>query len=209
MFTGIVESIGIVDTITEEGSNKSFWIASVLTPELSIDQSVSHQGVCLTVDQIQENKYRVTAIDETLKKTNLNDWKQGDKINLERCMVMNGRLDGHIVQGHVDTTAPCIGLEEKEGSVEFRFRFPPQYAGLVIEKGSIAVNGTSLTLFNIADDAFTVAIIPYTLAHTSISDVQVGTRVNIEFDIIGKYILRQAAIKSEKNNGQKLIAHQK
>lgn len=191
MFTGIIESVGIVSAISEEGTNKSFWIESLLSPELSIDQSVSHQGVCLTVDQIQEGKYRVTAIDETLKKTNLNNWKTGDQINLERCMVMNGRLDGHIVQGHVDTTAVCIGREEKEGSVEFRFQFPSQYAGLVIEKGSIAVNGTSLTLFNITNDAFTVAIIPYTFHHTSINQVQVGTSVNIEFDIIGKYMLRQ------------------
>ncbi len=194
MFTGIVESVGIVNAITEEGTNKSFWIESVLTPELSIDQSVSHQGVCLTVDQIADGRYRVTAIDETLKKTNLNDWKIGDKINLERCMVMNGRLDGHIVHGHVDVTAVCIAREEKDGSVEFRFQFPSQYAGLVIEKGSIAVNGTSLTLFNITNMEFTVAIIPYTLEHTSISDVNIGANVNIEFDLIGKYILRQTEL---------------
>lgn len=197
MFTGIVESIGTVRNITAEGTNKSFWIESILTTELSIDQSVSHQGVCLTVDQIKDGQYRVTAIDETLKKTNLNEWKEGDKVNLERCMIMNGRLDGHVVQGHVDTTAVCIAKEEKNGSTEFSFQFPTQYAGLVIEKGSISVNGTSLTLFNITRDTFTVAIIPYTLEHTSISDVEVGTKVNIEFDIIGKYILRQAEL--EKN----------
>lgn len=194
MFTGIVESIGVVRTITTEGSNKNFWIESILTSELSIDQSLSHQGVCLTVDQIQDGQYRVTAIDETLKKTTLNEWKVGDIINLERCMVMNGRLDGHIVQGHVDTTAVCIGKLEKEGSVEFQFRFPSQYAGLVIEKGSISVNGTSLTLFNISNETFTVAIIPYTYEHTSICKVEIGTNVNIEFDIIGKYIMRQAEL---------------
>jgi len=194
MFTGIVESIGIVRSITEEGSNKSFWIESSLASELSIDQSVSHQGVCLTVDQLKDGQYRVTAIDETLKKTNLNDWKVGDRVNLERCMQMNCRLDGHIVQGHVDTTATCMAREEKEGSVEYRFQFPSQYAGLVIEKGSISVNGTSLTIFNITEAEFTVAIIPYTYEHTSINQVQPGTRVNIEFDIIGKYILRQVEL---------------
>lgn len=194
MFTGIIESIGVVSAISEEGSNKSFWINSTLTPELVIDQSVSHQGVCLTVDQLGDGKYRVTAIDETLKKTNLNDWKIGDKVNLERCMVLNGRLDGHIVQGHVDTTATCIAKEEKEGSVEFRFLFPSQYAGLVIEKGSISVNGTSLTLFDITEEAFTVAIIPYTYEYTSINQVNIGNKVNIEFDLIGKYILRQAEL---------------
>lgn len=197
MFTGIVESIGTVRNITAEGTNKSFWIESILTAELSIDQSVSHQGVCLTVDQIKDGQYRVTAIDETLKKTNLNEWKEGDKVNLERCMIMNGRLDGHVVQGHVDTTAVCIAKEEKNGSTEFSFQFPMQYAGLVIEKGSISVNGTSLTLFNITNDTFTVAIIPYTFEHTSISEVEVGTKVNIEFDIIGKYILRQAELEKK------------
>lgn len=197
MFTGIVESIGTVRNITAEGTNKSFWIESILTTELSIDQSVSHQGVCLTVDQIKDGQYRVTAIDETLKKTNLNEWKEGDKVNLERCMIMNGRLDGHVVQGHVDTTAVCIAKEEKNGSTEFSFQFPTQYAGLVIEKGSISVNGTSLTLFNITNDTFTVAIIPYTFEHTSISEVEVGTKVNIEFDIIGKYILRKAELEKK------------
>lgn len=197
MFTGIVESVGMVTEITQEGTNKSFWVRSELTPELSIDQSVSHQGVCLTVDQIKDGQYRVTAIEETLKKTNLNGWTIGCKVNLERCMVMNGRLDGHIVQGHVDTIATCIAKVEKKGSVEFRFQFPSQYAGLVIEKGSIAVNGTSLTLFDITEEAFTVAIIPYTYEHTSIGDVRIGTKVNIEFDLIGKYILRQAELEKK------------
>lgn len=197
MFTGIIETIGTVRNITTEGTNKSFWIQSNLTPELSIDQSVSHQGVCLTVDQLKDGQYRVTAIEETLKKTNLNNWKEGDQVNLERCMIMNGRLDGHIVQGHVDTTAVCISREDKQGSVEFRFRFPDQYSALVIEKGSIAVNGTSLTVFDITEDAFTVAIIPYTLAHTSIHEVEVGTQVNIEFDLIGKYILRQSQLEKK------------
>ncbi|QES90349.1 riboflavin synthase [Rhizosphaericola mali] len=195
MFTGIIESTGAVLSVEVEGTNKHFWIeSSKLTPELSIDQSVSHQGVCLTVDQLKETSYRVTAIEETLKKTNLNDWKTGTIVNLERCMQMNGRLDGHIVQGHVDTTAVCTNKSEKNGSVEFTFRFPLEFASLVIEKGSISVNGTSLTLFNVGTDTFTVAIIPYTYDYTSISQVEIGTHVNIEFDILGKYIQRNLAL---------------
>jgi riboflavin synthase len=195
MFTGIIETIGTVLSVETEGTNKHFWIdSSKLTPELSIDQSVSHQGVCLTVDQLKGTSYRVTAIEETLKKTNLNDWKMGTKVNLERCMQMNGRLDGHIVQGHVDATAVCTNKLEKNGSVEFTFRFPLEFASLVIEKGSISVNGTSLTLFNVGTDTFTVAIIPYTYEFTSISQVEVGTHVNIEFDILGKYIQRNLAL---------------
>lgn len=195
MFTGIIESIGTVLSVESEGTNKHFWIeSSKLTPELSIDQSVSHQGVCLTVDQLKATTYRVTAIEETLKKTNLNDWKTGTIVNLERCMQMNGRLDGHIVQGHVDATAVCTNKSEKNGSVEFTFRFPLEFASLVIEKGSISVNGTSLTLFNVSTDTFSVAIIPYTYEFTSISQVEVGTHVNIEFDILGKYIQRNLAL---------------
>lgn len=196
MFTGIVETVGKIASIESERGNKSFWIRSGLTPELSIDQSVSHQGVCLTVDRLEADRYRVTAIDETLKKTNLDFWKEEDLINIERCLQMNGRLDGHIVQGHVDTTAICTAKEQKEGSVEFQFEFAPQFAALVIEKGSIAVNGTSLTAFAVGRNHFTVAIIPYTYDHTSIVQVGTGTRVNIEFDMIGKYILRMQELKN-------------
>lgn len=195
MFTGIIETVGFVQSISENGTNKSFWIASAIAGELQMDQSVSHQGVCLTVDQLKADAYRVTAIEETLKKTNLGKWQTGDKINLERCLPFNGRIDGHIVQGHVDTTAFCTARVQKEGSVEFTFRFPASFAALIIEKGSVSVNGTSLTVFNITNDHFTVAIIPYTLEHTSISEVFPETIVNIEFDILGKYIHRLASLK--------------
>ncbi|MBN8718127.1 MAG: riboflavin synthase [Sediminibacterium magnilacihabitans] len=190
MFTGIIESTGKIVSIEKKGSNVSFWVGSPLSGELKIDQSVSHDGVCLTVDELKDGMHRVTAIEETLKKTNLGSWAAGSEINLERCMVMNGRLDGHIVQGHADCTAICQERKELDGSWEFIFQFPPEFAHLVIEKGSIAVNGTSLTCFNVNRDHFTVAIIPYTFEHTSIKHVQAGTAVNIEFDILGKYVQR-------------------
>lgn len=190
MFTGIIESTGKIVSIEKKGSNASFWVSSPLSGELKIDQSVSHDGVCLTVDELKDGMHRVTAIEETLKKTNLGSWATGEKINLERCMVMNGRLDGHIVQGHADCTAICQERKELDGSWEFIFQFPSEFAHLVIEKGSIAVNGTSLTCFNVNRDHFTVAIIPYTFEHTSIKHVQAGTAVNLEFDILGKYVQR-------------------
>ncbi|BAV04683.1 riboflavin synthase alpha chain [Filimonas lacunae] len=194
MFTGIIEATGQVKEVISTGTNKTFWITSPLSEEFKIDQSVSHDGVCLTVEEIKDGAHRVTAIEETLKKTNLAGWITGQKVNIERCMLMNGRLDGHIVQGHVDTTAVCIDRQDLDGSWEFRFSFPEKFAALVIEKGSISVNGTSLTIFNVTRNEFTVAIIPYTYNHTSISEVQQGTRVNIEFDIIGKYIQRRAGL---------------
>ncbi|WP_026770531.1 riboflavin synthase [Asinibacterium sp. OR53] len=190
MFTGIIESTGKIVSIEKKGSNASFWASSPLSGELKIDQSVSHDGVCLTVDELKDGMHRVTAIEETLKKTNLGSWAAGSEINLERCMVMNGRLDGHIVQGHADCTAICQERKELDGSWEFIFQFPAEFAHLVIEKGSIAVNGTSLTCFNVNRDHFTVAIIPYTFEHTSIKHVQAGTAVNLEFDILGKYVQR-------------------
>lgn len=190
MFTGIIESTGKIVSIEKKGSNASFWVSSPLSGELKIDQSVSHDGVCLTVDELKDGMHRVTAIEETLKKTNLGSWAAGGEINLERCMVMNGRLDGHIVQGHADCTAICQERKELDGSWEFIFQFPSEFAHLVIEKGSIAVNGTSLTCFNVNRDHFTVAIIPYTFEHTSIKHVQAGTAVNLEFDILGKYVQR-------------------
>jgi riboflavin synthase len=196
MFTGIVETIGKVTGITTSGTNKVFWIESSIAHELKIDQSLSHDGVCLTVEEIRDGAHRVTAIEETLEKSNLHTWQVGQTVNLERCMIMNGRLDGHIVQGHVDTTATCVALENKEGSWEYTFEFPEQFAHLVIEKGSISLNGTSLTIFNTGTNRFTVAIIPYTYHHTSISQVRPGDKVNIEFDIIGKYIFRMQQLKT-------------
>ncbi|MBL7771049.1 MAG: riboflavin synthase [Flavipsychrobacter sp.] len=190
MFTGIIETIGRITGIQTDGSNRIFWIESPISNELSIDQSVSHNGVCLTADALDKGKHRVTAIAETLNKTNLGQWKTGDLVNLERCLPLNGRLDGHIVQGHVDCTATCISREDKNGSWNFRFKIPAQFAALIIEKGSISLNGTSLTIFDVTQDEFTVAIIPYTFEHTNIHTAQPGTLVNIEFDIVGKYINR-------------------
>ena len=194
MFTGIIETLGYVESVLGQGTNKSFWISSAIIDELKVDQSISHDGVCLTVEAIENGKYRVTAIEETLKKTSLSTWLPGTTINLERCMLMNGRLDGHIVQGHVDTTATCIERKDLDGSWEYRFQFSANFAPLVIEKGSISVNGTSLTIFNVTENSFTVAIIPYTYQHTSISGVKVGSEVNIEFDIIGKYVNRMSQL---------------
>jgi riboflavin synthase len=190
MFTGIIENTGIVKEILTSGTNTSFWIASALSGELKIDQSLSHNGVCLTVEEVANGMHRVTAIEETLSKTNLGQWKEGTVVNLERCMPMNGRLDGHIVQGHVDATAECIAVIEKQGSWEFTFTFPPQFSALVIEKGSISLNGISLTVFNVGITTFSVAIIPYTYEHTNINTIKQGCRVNIEFDILGKYVQR-------------------
>lgn len=195
MFTGIIETVGIITDMTIQGSNKSFWIKSDLAPAFKIDQSISHEGVCLTVEEIQNDIYKVTAIEETLKKTNLNNWEIGEKINIERCMIMNGRLDGHIVQGHVDTTANCIARKENNGSWEFSFAYPKAFAQLLIEKGSVAINGTSLTCFNLEENKFTVAIIPFTFEHTSINKIVAGSIVNIEFDVIGKYIARMQSLK--------------
>lgn len=193
MFTGIIENIGKVECIDAKGSNKTFWISSPLSAELKIDQSVSHNGVCLTVEEVDRNMHRVTAIEETLNKSNLGKWNVDDLVNLERCMLMNGRLDGHIVQGHVDATAICINKKDMDGSWEYRFRFPETFSKLVIEKGSIAINGISLTVFNVAVNEFSVAIIPYTYTHTNMQQVNPETVVNIEFDIIGKYIQRMMA----------------
>lgn len=190
MFTGIIENTGIVKEIITRGSNKTFWIASPLSNDLKIDQSLSHSGVCLTIEEIANDMHKVTAIDETLAKTNVGQWKTGTAVNLERCMPINGRLDGHIVQGHVDTTAECIAVVQKEGSWEFSFNFPNQFTALVIEKGSISLNGISLTIFNVGNNSFSIAVIPYTYEHTNINTVKQGDRVNIEFDILGKYVQR-------------------
>ena len=190
MFTGIIEATGTIQKILTYGANKTFWVESNLSAQLKVDQSLSHNGACLTVEEIVGNAHRVTAIDETLQKTNLGYWKEGDLVNLERCLEINGRLDGHIVQGHVDTTAKCIEKKEMDGSWQFSFEFPGKFSHLVIEKGSISLNGISLTVFNIKKKKFSVAIIPYTFEHTNIKQLQVGDLVNIEFDMIGKYVAR-------------------
>lgn len=194
MFTGIVEITGAVKKVISNGSNKTFWIESPLSSQLKVDQSVSHSGVCLTVEEIAGNRHRITAIDETLQKTNLACWNEGTTVNLERCLQLNDRLDGHLVQGHADATGICIKRKEKKGSWEFEFEFPKKFAGLVIEKGSVCVNGISLTAFDVKKKSFRVAIIPYTFEHTNIREVQPGDTVNLEFDMIGKYLLRRLSL---------------
>jgi len=190
MFTGIIESVGTVLEATPSGSNIRFRIGSELSRELKPDQSLSHDGVCLTIEEADACTHHVTAIRETLSKTVLGDWLPGRRVNLERSMVMGGRIDGHLVQGHVDTTGTCTGMLAHEGSWELSFSFPEPFAHLVIEKGSICINGISLTAFAVGRDRLSVAIIPYTWEHTAISDVGIGTKVNLEFDLLGKYVAR-------------------
>ena len=194
MFTGIVESTGIIKEVISNGSNMTFWVESPISIQFKTDQSVSHSGVCLTVEEVRENSHRVTAINETLQKTNLADWKESTLINLEQCLLINDRLDGHIVQGHVDTTGLCTKRKEKKGSWEFEFSFPKKFAGLIIEKGSICVNGISLTCFDVKRKNFRVAIIPYTFEYTNMKEIREGDLVNIEFDLIGKYLLRTLSL---------------
>lgn len=190
MFTGIIETTGVVEHIGANGTNLTFTIASPLSHSFTIDQSVSHNGVCLTVESVSDHSHTVTAIAETLEKTTLGSWTTGLAINIERCMQMNGRIDGHIVQGHVDTVSTCIEATDKNGSWEFIFEMDRKFAPLIIEKGSISINGISLTIFNVTETRFTVAIIPYTYTHTSMNALQAGEKVNIEFDMIGKYVNR-------------------
>ena len=194
MFTGIVETQGIIKKVVEKGANKTFWIKSSISSKLKPDQSVAHDGACLTVEEVKGGQHRVTAIAETLSKTTLGDWQKGTTINLERCLKINDRLDGHFVQGHVDTSAICINKREKGGSWEFGFQFLPEFATLIIEKGSISINGISLTIFNVNEITFDVAIIPYTFEHTNMNLMKPGQKVNIEFDIIGKYINRKTSL---------------
>ncbi|MGI8584552.1 MAG: riboflavin synthase [Chitinophagaceae bacterium] len=188
MFTGIIECLGEIIDIKISGSNKTFGIKSTISDQLKIDESVNHDGVCLTIEAIKENTHKVTAIKETLNKSNLDDWRIGATVNLERSLQMNGRIDGHIVQGHVDSTAICIGKKVLNGSNEYTFKFKRKFSSLIIEKGSVCINGISLTAFNVSKKQFTVAIIPYTLEHTNLSFIKEGSTVNIEFDILGKYI---------------------
>jgi riboflavin synthase len=195
MFTGIIENLGQIVRINPKGSNVSFWVKSAMSNQLKVDQSVSHNGVCLTVEQIMDDSHKVTAIEETLLKTNLSKLVVGDCVNLERCLQMNGRIDGHIVQGHVDDVATCTNAIEKDGSWEYTFEFNEKFAALLIEKGSVCVNGISLTAFNVTTTSFTVAIIPYTYINTSIKNIDVDGLVNVEFDVLGKYILRMNELK--------------
>lgn len=193
MFTGIIEAIGLVKEIKQESSNKTFWMESPISHELKSDQSISHDGVCLTVTKVLGNQHWVTAIDETLKKSTLGSLELGDKINLERCMVANGRFDGHVVQGHVDQTGTCISVEDADGSWSYTFEYDPSLGNITVEKGSISINGVSLTCFNSSENRFTVAIIPYTFEHTNFHQIKSGNVVNLEFDIIGKYVKRLLA----------------
>lgn len=190
MFTGIIEAIGKVKEIKHDRTNKSFCFESSISHELRVDQSVSHNGVCLTVTNVEVNTHWVTAIDETLIKSNLGKLKTGDEVNLERCMIANGRFDGHVVQGHVDQTGKCISVKDQDGSWLFEFEYDPTTGNVTVEKGSISINGVSLTCFNSKENRFTVAIIPYTYEHTNFHQIKEGSLVNLEFDIIGKYVKR-------------------
>jgi len=194
MFTGIVESLGTIKEIAIHGTNKTFWIESPLSSSFKIDQSISHDGVCLTVEDVRQNLHRVTAVEETLEKTNLNQWGIGTYINIERSLLPTNRLDGHFVQGHVDTTGICQKIKDRRGSHEFEFDFPKKFAELIIEKGSICINGISLTAFDVKKHSFKVAVIPYTFEHTNLQFLRENDGVNIEFDMIGKYILRQIQV---------------
>jgi riboflavin synthase len=195
MFTGIIETLGIVKNIQQDQTNIHFTIESSISNELKIDQSVSHNGVCMTVVVINDNTHVVTAIDETLQKTSLGNLQVGDVVNLERCTQANGRFDGHIVQGHVDQTAVCIARIDQNGSWLFTFQYDSVLNNITVEKGSITVNGISLTIVNSQIDRFSVAIIPYTIEHTNLQHVDVGTTVNLEFDIIGKYVSKIMALR--------------
>ncbi len=194
MFTGIIEKIGTVVAIEKQHTNITLTIETELANELKVDQSLSHSGVCLTIEAINKQTYQVTAIEETIKKTTIADWEIGQKINLERCLRFDGRLDGHIVQGHVDTVGKCVDYIEKNGSWEYVIEIDEKFASLIIEKGSISLNGISLTIFNITNTNFTVAIIPYTYEHTNMHKLALGNKVNVEFDMVGKYVGRMREV---------------
>ena len=194
MFTGIIETLGIIKEIRKEQGNLHITVASDITQELKIDQSVAHNGICLTVVKINQNEYTVTAIQETIDKTAIGSWQVNDVLNLERAMKLGDRLDGHMVQGHVDQTGTCMGITDANGSWVFTFEYNPSLSNITIEKGSITVNGTSLTVVNSAAHSFSVAIIPYTFEHTNFHTYKVGNQVNLEFDVIGKYVARLTAL---------------
>lgn len=199
MFSGIIEDMAIVSAIEKDKDNVNYTFRCSFANELKIDQSVSHNGVCLTVVNLDNDEYTVTAMKETLERSNLGLLSVGDKVNVERSMIMNGRLDGHIVQGHVDMTAECINIEDANGSTYFTFKYPfdkemARRGYFTVDKGSVAVNGVSLTVCNPTADTFQVAIIPYTFEHTNFCDIKLGSKVNIEFDILGKYIARLSSL---------------
>jgi riboflavin synthase len=195
MFTGIIETLGLIKEIKKENSNVHITMNSSISSELQIDQSIAHNGICLTVVAIKDNFYTVTAINETIKKTNLAEWKVGDSVNLERAMKLGDRLDGHIVQGHVDQIGTCITANQTDGSWLYTFEYDEKLNNITIEKGSITVNGVSLTVVNSKNNQFSVAIIPYTHEHTNFKTFKVGTKINLEFDVIGKYVSRLYATK--------------
>jgi len=195
MFTGIIETLGTVTGVIHEGGNQHLTIKSPISNELKVDQSISHNGVCLTVVALNGDEHTVTAINETLLKSTIGNLRIGDEVNLERCTLVGGRLDGHIVQGHVDQKAVCISKKDENGSWLFSFQYDDSIGNMTVEKGSICINGVSLTVFNSEVDQFTVAIIPYTLEHTNFKYIDVGTEVNLEFDIIGKYVSRILSLK--------------
>lgn len=197
MFTGIVEELGEIKKLEQTGDNLSIQVKAEMTPDLKIDQSVAHNGVCLTVVDLTEDRYTVTAVKETLEKTNLGLLKEGDRVNLERGMKLGDRLDGHIVQGHVDQTALCTDIIENDGSWKFTFEYDPSLQNLTIEKGSITINGVSLTVVNSETDRFSVAIIPYTFENTTFRYLRKGMTVNLEFDVIGKYVQRLTQISKD------------
>jgi riboflavin synthase len=194
MFTGIIEGMATIVAINKSNENLQLCFTSTIVHELKVDQSVSHNGICLTVEKIEANNYWLTAVPETILKTTIGEWQAGQIVNIERCLTFNGRLDGHIVQGHVDCVGKCIDRIDGDDNWQYVFEIPEKFSSLIIEKGSISINGTSLTIFDITKTTFKVAIIPYTFTHTSIKDVFVGTNVNIEFDIIGKYVNRMHAV---------------
>ncbi|UOK43322.1 MULTISPECIES: riboflavin synthase [Flavobacterium] len=196
MFTGIIETLGTIQDIQKENNNIHVTISSSITGELKIDQSVAHNGICLTVVNISHDSYTVTAIKETIDKTNLGDWKVGDSVNIERAMKLGDRLDGHIVQGHVDQTGICKNIENAGGSIYFTFEYDSNQNNITIEKGSITINGVSLTIVNSKKNEFSVAIIPYTLEHTNFKNFKIGTKINLEFDVIGKYVARLQELKN-------------
>ena len=190
MFTGIIETLGYITSLKKDQGNLHITVASNFWHELKVDQSVAHNGVCLTVIALEEGTHEVTAIEETLNKTNLSHLKVGEPVNLERCMQMNARLDGHIVQGHVDQTAICTNFKEQDGSWDYTFQYDATSGNVTVEKGSVCINGISLTVVNSKDNSFSIAIIPYTYEHTNLHTVRKGSVVNLEFDIIGKYVAR-------------------
>ncbi len=194
MFTGIIETTGHLREVVRQGSNLNFWVESSISNALKIDQSLAHNGVCLTVAALRPGQHQVTAVEETLQKTTLGNWAAGKELNLERALKLGDRLDGHLVQGHVDAVAECISRKEVNGSHVFRFRIPNAFGGLIVEKGSVCLDGVSLTVFGLDENSFSVAIIPYTLTHTGFASIAAGAMLNVEFDILGKYLLRQQQI---------------